>query len=169
MVESNPIAWYGNSTRPQDSRSRLNKGQELFDGLANLNGQKILQRMWRGALGSLVLYLLIPFLVSAGRHPDSPGQDRLRLILWGLSIVNVAILWWCRDRYVDRELPAEGQMLPMVRNLTNKGIAISLAGSIAVYGLALALLRGYLIDQYLLTSLSALWLWYFRPSSSPDS
>jgi hypothetical protein len=137
--------------------------------LADLNEQKILRRMWRGVLGSLVLYLLIPFLVSAGRPSDGPGQDRLRLVLWGLSIVNVAILWWRRDRYVDRKLPAEGQVLPMVRNLTNKGIAISLAGSIAVYGLALALLRGYLIDQYLLTSLSALLLWYLRPSSSPES
>lgn len=135
-----------------------------------LDDQRILRRIWLGTFGSLVLYLVIPFLVpTRGPLEDATAPDFLRLVLWGLSFVNLGILWWRWEPRVERETPEkaredrEREMPALVRNITKRAIDMSLAGSIAVYGLCLALLRGYLLDQYLLTLLSGLCLWRLRP------
>lgn len=141
-----------------------------------LDQQKILRRIWLGTFGSLVLYLVIPFLVPA-RSPadDATAPDLLRLVFWGLSFVNLGVLWWRRqsdaEQRTARNEPEDrgAEMSALVRNVTHRAIAISLAGSIAVYGLCLALLRGYLLDQYLLTLLSGLCLWRLRPPPRSQS
>lgn len=140
--------------------------------MAYLDEQRILRRIWLGTIGSLVLYLVLPFLVP---KPSPVGNattpDLLRLVLWGLSFVNLGILWRCRELYAKRGRPGkvqEGEMPAAVRNITKRAIGISLAGSIAVYGLCLALLRGYLLDQYALTVLSGLCLWRLRPPRRSD-
>lgn len=135
-----------------------------------LDEQKTLWRIWFGTFGSLLLYVVIPLLVPT-RSPleDATAPDFLRLVLWGLSFVNLGILWWRWEPRAEREAPEkarenrEREMPALVRNITKCAIDMSLAGSIAVYGLCLALLRGYLLDQYLLTLLSVLCLWRLRP------
>jgi hypothetical protein len=136
--------------------------------------QRVLILTWIGSVAALVIYLLIPWFVGLQRI-SSGGQLYLgfRVILWFLALIQVSVvLFWSR-RALSKESVSRavrGTAIDPVNYYMGKKVtAIAMAQSVAVYGLALALVGRYFWDQYILTFISTvLVIWQYPSRDSLD-
>ncbi len=125
--------------------------------------KKILSVTWWGSIAALVFYLLLPWFVHLNRVlPQGESFPTLRWALWFVAIIQIGVvLYWMRSSLNQEAVlrTLRGTAIDPLTYYTGKRMAaIGMAQSVAVYGLALALVGGYFFDQYLLTLISGLLL-----------
>lgn len=130
---------------------------------------RVVKNLWYAAAGTVFIYVVIPHLIPPFQgSPDLTAFSlRLRFILWAVALVELAILLWWKQRMLapDRLISAAHDNLTVaLGHYVGKNAAtFSMANSIAVYGLALALVGRYFWDQTILTFISLVLLFYLYP------
>ena len=157
-----------------------------------LGGQQlILFIFWGSFIVSLVIYLLIThFLLPASSLTDrESASNSFRTSLWVIALIEGAVLLWWNRRFLTKEavLHAKGgRLVAAILGLSGRAqtpqeveaakivsvylfrkiLAFSVAQSIAIYGLVLAFVGRNMVDQYLLTLFTLLFLIHLFPSRS---
>lgn len=114
-------------------------------------------------MAALIFYLLLPWFVHLERTlPEGEPFPVFRRVLWIVAIIQIGVLfYWIRAALNPEQMlrTLQGTAInPLAFYVGKRMAAIGMAQSIAVYGLALALIGGYFYDQYLLTLISGLLL-----------
>lgn len=142
--------------------------------------------LWSCFMISIVIYIVIAEHVLANPRfaRGFSVAETLRIVLWALVVVDLGYYAYWKKRYVTPEaMFAESQKTKLFRALeehkgeverraaavvstyvTRKVVLFAIIEAIAVYGLVLALVGHYLLDQYLLSGLSLLLLAFEFPS-----
>ena len=142
--------------------------------------------LWSCFMISIVIYIVIAEHVLANPRfaRGLSVAETLRIVLWALVVVDLGYYAYWKKRYVTPEaMFAESQKTKLFRALeehkgtleeraaavvstyvTRKVVLFAIIEAIAVYGLVLALVGHYLLDQYLLSGLSLLLLAFEFPS-----
>jgi hypothetical protein len=143
-----------------------------FDRRMIMERQKrVLKNAWYASASTLIIYLLLPhFILASHRLPVATNVSaRLRMVLWVVAFIElVVLLWWKRFMLSPERLIAAANNRPTValaHYLGKSAAAFAMANSIAVYGLALALIGSYFLDQYVLTLMALILLADLYPSS----
>jgi len=149
--------------------------------------QKKLARIWLAFAEAILIFLAMPYLFPPVLHPEY-APETVRTGLWLVSVVDIAVLAWWNRRYLGtqsilsqastnrRIKPPPGLSQPIspleegaVKVVswfwTAKLVAFAFAESLALYGLALAVVGGYFLDQYILSFVSGLLLAYQFPTA----
>lgn len=132
--------------------------------------------LWSLFTAALALYLLI-----ARNVLDNPKYaaglsfaESARIMLWILAVIDLVYLFVWKKRYLTREaLLARDKQSKLLRALeehkgpveeraasvvstfvTRKIVVFALIEALAVYGLVIAIVGGYRVDQYLLSALT---------------
>jgi hypothetical protein len=152
-----------------------------------LGQQKKLTRIWLAFAEAILIFLGMPYLFPPVLHPEW-APETVRTGLWLVAIVEVGVLaWWnrrylgtqsiLRDASTNRRLePLSGFSKPKspleegaVRVISwfwvVKLVGFAFAGSLALYGLVLAVVGGYFADQYILSFVGGLLLAYQFPTA----
>jgi hypothetical protein len=133
---------------------------------------RVLIIVWGSMMATLVIYLLIPRLVAPEGSSFATGAASilLRPFFWVVAVVEVLFLnWWKQDYLKPKrllpDLPAREQINAAISHTTRRGIvAFAIAESIALFGLILALIGRFFLDQYLLTFVSGALMIQLYPS-----
>ena len=149
--------------------------------------QKKLARIWLAFAETILIFLAMPYLFPPVLHPEY-APETVRRGLWLVSVVDIAVLAWWNRRYLGtqsilsqaatnrRIKPPPGLSQPKspleegaVKVVSwfwiAKLVAFGFAESLALYGLALAVVGGYFLDQYILSFVSGLLLAYQFPTA----
>jgi hypothetical protein len=133
--------------------------------------KRVLKNAWYASASTLIIYLLLPhFILASHKLPVASNiSARLRIVLWLVAFIELVILLgWKRFMLSPERLIAAANNNPTValaHYLGKSAAAFAMANSIAVYGLALALVGSYFLDQYILTLIALILLAYLYPSS----
>jgi hypothetical protein len=153
------------------------------------NQQSVLVIMWYSIVFMILFFLFVPMFLSGDSIslPKTSAPGFLRRALWVLAILQAIFLVWWRKRYFTIERPLEGSdrdniVGALVKRAQNgmgqragkvswryflrSILAFGIAESIALYGLVLAVTGHYVVDQYSLSALSLMLLFYFYPSNT---
>ena len=142
--------------------------------------------LWSCFMMSIVVYIVIARSVLA--NPKfSQGISfaaNARIVLWVLVIIDLGYYaYWRTKKFNPEAIATESEKTKLLRALedhqggaeqraaavvstyvTRKVVLFAIIEAIAVYGLVLAIIGRYLIDQYLLSALSLLLLTFEFPS-----
>jgi hypothetical protein len=146
-----------------------------------LGQRRKFRKIWWAFAHSVLIFLGMPHLLPSFLSEEFRYGEKLRAILWILSIGEMVLLAWWKKRYLDKESilseAARNQRLKPLPGISAsqsaleegaaktvswwwivKLTAIAIAQSLALYGLILAFLGRYFTDQYLLSLVSGVLL-----------
>ena len=136
--------------------------------------------LWSCFMISVVIYIVIARNVLA--DPKYAAglwfADDARIVLWFLAVVDLGYYVWWRKQYLTRQsILSGGKRIKIFRALeghkgrieeraatvvstyvTRKIVLFAILEALAVYGLVLAIVGRYFLDQYLLSALSLILL-----------
>ena len=142
--------------------------------------------LWSFFMISIVIYIVITHNVLANPKyaRGLSFAETARLVLWFLVVVDLGYYFFWKNRYLAPESILQGsQKTKVFRALqehkgsieeraaavvstfvTRKVVIFAIIEAIAVYGLVLAIVGRYLLDQYLLSALSLALLAFEYPT-----
>jgi len=152
------------------------------------NQQKVLVMVWYSFVFMILFFLSAPVFVKGDSilSPNNSATEFLRRAFWFLLILQATFLVWWKKRFfpIERLLeastrgiilekfvrgaqnPVEKRAGKMILNYFVRSIlAFGVAESIALYGLVLTVLGHYVLDQYVLSVVSLVLVFYFFPSN----
>jgi hypothetical protein len=135
--------------------------------------QQILVLLWTLFFCGIFVYLWLTEFVlrKSGFSAGSSLAETARIVLWLLAVIDLGTFVWWRKRFLTREAilrgskkyktlqvlqehktPLEERAAQVVSSyVTSKIVAFAILEAIAVYGFVLALIGGYVRDQYLVS------------------
>ena len=128
--------------------------------------QKTLLFVWVVFVSTLLLYLLIPNLVSISEVAIdrlSSAAKTIRMTLWAVNLLAVGAIYWWKIRFLNKQT-LSGLVNVQGKIFIRTIIALGLAEYIAVNGFLLGLLLGHIWDQYLFTLISGFFFYSLYPS-----
>ncbi|MBI4523282.1 MAG: hypothetical protein HY695_05650 [Deltaproteobacteria bacterium] len=149
--------------------------------------QTILLLLWTFFVSGIFIYLWITeFVLRRSGFLASSAAETVRMILWLLAFIDLGTFIWWRNRFLAKEAilggtkkyktlqvlqehttPLEERAAQVVSSyVTSKIVAYAIVEAMAVYGLVLAAIGGYVRDQYLFSIASLLLLVIEFPSRS---
>lgn len=150
--------------------------------------QQVLVLLWTFFASGIFVYLwLTEFILGrSGFSEGSSFAETTRVVIWLLAVIDLGTFFWWRKRYLTKEAllreskkykllqvlqehttPLEERAAQVVSSyVTSKIVAFAIVEAMAVYGFVLALVGGYVRDQYLLSLASCLLLVLEFPSKS---
>jgi hypothetical protein len=150
--------------------------------------QQILVLLWIFFVGAIFVYLwLTEFILGkSGFSAGSSLTETVRIVLWLLAFVDLGTFVWWRNRFLSKKgilgrskkykilqvlqehgTPLEERAAEVVSSyVTSKIVAFAILEAMAVYGFVLALIGGYIRDQYLFSFASGALLLFEFPSKA---
>jgi len=150
--------------------------------------QQILALLWTFFFCGLFVYLWLTEFVlrSSGFSAGSSVAETVRIVLWLLALIDLGTFVWWRKRFLTQEAilggskkyttlqvlqehktPIEERAAQVASSyVTSKIVGFAILEATAVYGFVLALIGGYIRDQYLFSLASGVLLLFEFPSKA---